>query len=777
MYQSSAGGLVIRTTRGSYGMGILKTTNGGATWTKSLDWSYNNQRGVQMLRMNPLNPNTIYAATTEGVYKSMDAGASWTSIGPATMAQDLLIHPTDTNLVLCSSGNFKFGAGIWRSEDGGTSWSELSPTAFSGKTLLAMNGQNPNTVYADICDSTTGVGNVWKSTNFGLSWNVFAASPGIYGVQGWYSHFIAVHPLDSNKLFHGAVSSRVTTNGGATWSGPSGGPYSDNHAFAYDPANPNILYTANDDGIERSTNFGLSWTDVDDNLQTGQFYNGFSNSTTDSNLAIVQSQDHIPGYKYTGSNSWSRSAVDEAGWTAIDPTNDNIMYAVNRYGGSVSKSTNRGISFGSGVGLSTTGAWNTPIVIAPSNTSILYVGKTKVFKSTNAGVSYTAMNGNLTLDNNTILGLAISSSNPDTVYVGTAPTVASAHVYRTTNGGTSWTDVTGTLPNRYMLDLAVDPSNSRIVYVTLGGFGSGHIFRTTNAGAAWTDISGALPDIPMTAVLVDPLYTNVVYAGSDLSVFVSTNGGTTWNAFGDGLPDAVLVSDLTMTPSNRTIRVSTHGNGAYQRKMPSVFPSLALTSPNGGEAWEAGSMQTISWAQTIIPAVKLEYTTDDGASWLTIAETLPGYPDTYQWTPLKTLTSLARMRVTSTSDTTLRDQSDAVFTIYYGGNIVGYRGGWNMVSLPTTTANTRATSIFPTAVSNMFRFSGSYVAAESLDHGSGYWIKLPSAQNVSLPGTGVTDDTIDVVDGWNLVGSVGSPIAVAVVGSIPGGLVTSEFFA
>jgi photosystem II stability/assembly factor-like uncharacterized protein len=307
-------------------------------------------------------------------------------------------------------------------------------------------------------------------------------------------------------------------------------------------------------------------------MQSGQIYNGFSCSTTDSLLALAQSQDHIPGYRYLGASSWDHgSAVDESGWTAIDPANDNIMYAVYRFGYYVYKSVDRGVSF-NWAGSFNSGAWNSPIVISPSNPSTVYFGTTSIYKTINAAGNWSTTNGGAALDGNPALCMAMSATNTDTVYVGMAPIVTSAHIYRTVNGGSSWTNVTGSLPNRYPLDLAVDPTNSRIVYAAFGGFGSGHLFKTTDAGTSWSDISGTLPDAPTTALVVDPLHPNVVYVGNDISVYVSTDGGTAWSLFGAGLPDGVIVSDLSISPSNRTLRVATHGNGIWERKMLFELP-------------------------------------------------------------------------------------------------------------------------------------------------------------------------------------------------------------
>jgi photosystem II stability/assembly factor-like uncharacterized protein len=595
-YQRSVGGVVIRTTRGSYGIGILKTTDGGNTWTKSLDWTCNQQRGVARLAVNPLNNGTIFAATTEGVFKSTDKGTTWNNILPVLLAKDIIINSLDTNKILASCGNFaSTGHGLYRSTNAGSTWSGPELSTFSGKTMICACSSNPDIVFASAADSTTGYGELWKTTNFGIDWNQMSTSGtnDIFGVQGWYSHYVIVNPTNPNLIIHNSVGLSKSTDGGITFTQVSSA-YPDNHSFAIDPTNPDIVYIVNDDGIYRTTNFGTSYTDVGFGLQTGQFYNGFSNSATDSFLAVGQSQDHIPGYKYSGNMVWDRSAVDETGWTTINPANDNIIYAVYRFGQQVYKSANRGVSF-SGSSAFTAGSWNSPLVISPSNTNILYFGTYFVYKTTNSGSSWFTTNNSSTLDGNPALSIAISSTNPDTVFIGMAPLSNMAHVFRTTNGGTTWNNVTSILPNRYPMDIAVDPKNSRIVYSVFGGFSSGHVFKSTDAGSNWMDITGSLPDIPTTAIAIDTQNTNNLYVGNDFGIYISTDAGNSWMSFNEGLPDAIIVADLSISKSNRKLRVATHGNGVYERDLfNGTFPpsfdyrSLTFTFPTASDSFYKG---------------------------------------------------------------------------------------------------------------------------------------------------------------------------------------------
>ena len=775
-YQVAITGLVIRTTRGSYGVGILKTTDGGATWTKSLDWLYNDQRGIQAIRMNPRNPNTLIAATTEGIYRTFDAGTSWEQIFIVPMGEDIIINSNDTSLVLISCGNFSSGGGLFRSTDEGTTWQAVpgAVSSYSGKALLDVYRANPNTVYASTADSTSGETYLWRSTDFGLTWTVLNSDP-VAGVQGWYSHFVAVHPTDSSQIVHAGVSIFKSTNGGSNFSSRPGSYY-DHHGFAVDPNNPDVLYIVNDDGIYRSTNFGGNYTSVGLGLLTGQLYNGASCSATDSSIMLVQSQDHIPGYLYTGSLTWQISAADEVGWTAIDQTNDNIMYSEYRFGEYIQKSYDRGLSWTGGYGFSGTGAWNSPFVLSPSSPNVLYFGDQRIYKTTSGGSGWYATNGGHVLDGNPALSMAVAATNPDTAFVGMAPRTTSMHVFRTTNGGSTWTNVTGILPDRYPLDIAIDPHNSAVVYITFGGFDAGHVFKSTNAGLNWSDISGALPPIPTGAILVDPLSSNFLYVGNDIGVYASTDGGSTWNSFNEGLPEAVLVADLNYTPSNRTLRIATHGNGAYQRKLPLTFPALVLSAPRGGENWKVGTTQVISWSSALVQAKRLEYTTDNGESWISIADSISPISTSYHWVVPPTLTEQAKVRVTSLADTGLRSMNGGTFTIFIHGIMVSADNGWNLVSLPLRVTDARKSVIFPTAITPLFSYNAGYEMKDTLANGVGYWLKLPAQQTVPMHGDTVGLDSIHVNAGWNLIGSITNQIPVSHISSVPSHIISSECY-
>ncbi len=776
-YQGSTGGTVIRTTRGSYGIGILKTTDAGVTWTKSLDWSYNQERGIQKIVINPLNHNTLFSATTEGIYKSTNAGTSWLRVDSTKMAEDIIIHPTDTNKIMASTGNFFdiFNIpSVLRSIDGGSTWENITFVFSTGKTLLEMYASNPNVVYASVADTTTDPAYLWRSTDFGTSWTLLNSSVSI-SPQGWFSHFVAVHPTDSTKIIHGTRSVYRSTNGGTNFSFINNAIFVDLHNYAHHPTNPNIIYIVSDQGIYRSDNFGTTFTDMEDlngGLQTAQFYSGFSNSSTDSNFAVAGVQD-LGGPIYSGGTIWGITyAPGESGWKIIHPLDDNIIYsATPEY---FFKSRNRGASSTFiNYPFSSYSSWNTPCILSPSQPLRVYYARTNIYRTNDSGATWTNLGQ---LDGNPILSMAISSTNADSMYVGTAAVVSRPHLFRTTNGRNSWTDITGTLPDRYPTDIALDPSNSSIVYVTFGGFRSGHVYKTTNAGSTWNDISGALPDIPTSAVLVDPVNNNFLYVGNDLGVFVSTDAGTTWSSFNEGLPEAVIVSDLTYSPSNQSLRVATHGNGAYQHRLPNAQSLLVLDSPNGGESLQAGSDKQIIWHGDVVSSVNLDYSLNDGIEWKSISQNVPANLPNYNWSVPYFLSSDVRLRISSSNNSLINDSSDNVFSIVYDGKIFSVSNRWNLVSLPVTISDASLDSIFPTAISDAYYFDGNYVPSDAILHGRSYWLKFNGEQLIAIKGTPFTEDTISVNPGWNMIGSIGTTISVNSISSLPPGLVTSEFY-
>ncbi|MEO8209699.1 MAG: hypothetical protein ABI840_03990, partial [bacterium] len=222
-YQFSQNGLDVRVTRGMYGIGILKTTDGGNTWTKSLDWAYDNKRGVWKVLINPKNSSILYAATSEGIYKSTNAGNSWFVQLDYKMVMDLEINRNDTSILFASIGNLTNDApltdkGIFKTSNGGVNWIKLAgglPTDWSGKTTIELYKGNPEFVFASIANDFSYVG-YYKSSNGGINWSVFNTDIPI-GNQGWYNNAHIVKSNDPNSILVGTIDVEKSINGGTTF--------------------------------------------------------------------------------------------------------------------------------------------------------------------------------------------------------------------------------------------------------------------------------------------------------------------------------------------------------------------------------------------------------------------------------------------------------------------------------------------------------------------------------------------------------------------------------
>ena len=600
-YQEVNGGVVYRPSRGSYGVGILKTTDNGETWTKVLDWTQNQERGVHMVKLD--DAGNVWAATSEGLLVSRDGGDSWSTSLDVVMASDVAFVPGQPGVVVAACGNqLSEGFGLYRSADGGENWSQIDspaiPDLFIGKTLLSTTPLVDGMVYASIGDGIESNGGtetfLIRSTDGGLTWETVSRID-YARYQGWFSHFVALSPFDADFLFTAGIETWASDNGGFSldqvsfYNGlpenpPIGGPegdafyvHPDIHHFAWHPADGDVFYLATDGGIFRTNDRGDTWEGLNGGLQTAQFYNGTAHAPTDSSLALGGLQDNNT-VRYLGTGRWRRGLGGDGAWAAFTPGNPDRSYNSAQYlnlwrsdDGFQSDFAPAQPPWPSSVET----AFIAPYVISPDAPQTVYAGRSVVYKSTDGGDSWQATDGGFPLDGNPPLSMAAARTDADVVYVGTAPFLrapvdnpAPPGVFVTQSGGTSWTNVTAGLPDRFPTDLAVHPTDPATAYVTFGGWGTPHLFKTTDYGQSWTDASAGLPDVPGMAVIVDPFDPDQVFYGNDVGVWRSDDGGDSWQPFVDGLPEAVHAFDLQISEQNRALRLATHGNGMYQRTLP-----------------------------------------------------------------------------------------------------------------------------------------------------------------------------------------------------------------
>ena len=581
------------------GVGIIKTTNGGASW---FSLGLEQTRHTGKIVIDPTNSNIMYAATMgtlytpnseRGLYKSTNGGATWTKVlfvNDSTGVVDVSINPQNPNILLAAAWQRRrgpegrryvggVGTGIYRTTNAGLSWTLLAnglpaPAATVGRPAVAIAPSNPAVAYVAYADDPGNFLGSYKTTDGGDTWTRTndANLSSLYSNFGWYFGKVFVNPTNENNVYIFGVSIAKTTNGGASWTTQST-THADNHAMAFHPTDPNILYIGNDGGRSKSTNGGTSWTrETDQDLFISQFYAGYIDYLNPAR-SIGGMQDNGTPRTQTGNrNDWVSINGGDGFYAVIDYSNSNYQYAESQYG-AIRRTTNNWSSSASGTGGMGAGDrynWSTPIVIDPNNPQVLYAGTQYLYKTTNRAVSWTAISPDLTNGlvpgfsaYATITTIDVATTDSNVVMVGTDD----ANVWVTTNGGANWIDINAGLPNRWITRVCFDPTNHTIAYVTLSGFRLDsplpHIFRTTNLGATWQNISGNLPEAPINVVLVDPLYPNRLYIGTDVGCYFTTNTGATWSLMGTGLPN-VAVSDMKLHAPTRIARAFTHGRSMWE---------------------------------------------------------------------------------------------------------------------------------------------------------------------------------------------------------------------
>ena len=616
------------------GGGVYKSTNAGSTWQRV---GLENTVAVGRILVSPVNPLKVYVAAVgsyfgpnpeRGVYKSDNGGATWSRVlhvSDSCGAIDIIMDPINPNNMMAAmwqrtrypNGGQLYGreSGIHKTTDGGNTWTVLGAanglpnpaTTNVGRIGLSISNSNPNVAYALYTNGTTYSG-FFKTTNAGLNWTN-ANGGGLqsgFSTFSWYFGQVRVHPTNPEIVYVLDLEVMKTTNSGTSWSEISGSVHVDHHALAFKPGDPNLLILGNDGGMYRSSNGGSSFTKVQ-SLPVTQFYEIGIDKTNPQRL-YGGTQDNGTNRTTTGSlGDWASIYGGDGFYVIVDYTNPNVIYAESQ-NGALGKSTNGGASFSgatSGINSSEKKNWSTPVIMDPNNNNILYYGTNKVYRTTNAASSWTAVSPDLTNGNQARLGtvatIAVAKTNSNIIMAGTDD----ANVWITTNNGTNWSKVSTTLPYRWITRVAFDPTNDNIAYVTYNGLKwkdpQPHVFRTTNRGQTWQDISSNLPDAPINAFDIDPLRPNVLFVGSDVGAYVSFNSGGSWQFLGSGLP-MVSVYDFKIHPTANYLVAGTHGRSMFKIDLAQVVgvSSNASEVPNGFELYQ-------NYPNPFNPSTKIRY--------------------------------------------------------------------------------------------------------------------------------------------------------------------------
>jgi hypothetical protein len=561
--------------------GVFRSHDGGITWTQ-----ISNDQQAQVifgqLIVDPANPSVLYLTCSQGVRRSSDGGATWPLVltGRAVTAActGLVLDPTNTSTLYAAIA----GVGVFKTTTGGqggnADWTKLGsglPTSGFSNVRLALCGANPATVYASV--RTTAGFQMFRTTDGGLTWALRSTLP----LTNLTNDVIGVDQTNPAIVYTGGKDFFRSTDGGVTFSNKNA-PHVDHHGFATDPVTSSTIYTVGDGGIFRSSDRGDSWILYGAGIANVMFFD-IAISPTDPDLVIGGTQDNGTLKYHGGGTAWREFHGGDGGTVAIDPTDANILYAMNQDIDTIVRFTDGGAGAGPSPangglphGKCVDGATRPPYwQVHPTQSGMLLASCKALWRSTSFGTGWYQVLSPFSGDS--VVRSAVEPT-VDTTNDRYYAACATGDLYASV-GGDGWSLIFS-LPSGLrplpVFDLCIDPVNPGIVYATFGAGGSsgrGRIFRLLCPGPglpalpiAFSDITTNLPlGLPAQAIAVHPRL-QTLFVGTNRGVFqgVSADNGVTWSwsPYNNGLPPA----DVGRLLFSRTglLRAGTFGRGAHE---------------------------------------------------------------------------------------------------------------------------------------------------------------------------------------------------------------------
>ncbi len=583
------------------GCGVLVSTDGGSTWTQSGASTFVTPNGAAQISKVLVDPETagsttstvVLVASVWGLYRSANSGASWTQVLSQPVS-DLVASP-NPGVYYAATGDFSGSGGVYKSTDDGLTWTPLSafPGAGAGVVRLGISATAPTVLYA----SAESVGSqqllgMWRSTDGGATWTSLAASGASCATQCWYDMYLAVDPSDPATVYFGGLDLYKSTDSAQAFTDLGSSLHVDQHALVFEPGFPDTILVGNDGGIYRSGDGGTTWTSLNTDLSITQFYAGVSYNPANASDILGGVQDNgVP--EWGGVPTWTAESGGDGGYSVFSPGGTTAYYALGGRGDGypgVFRRAGGGAWQYLATGITTSDRmnWVPPLVMDPTNPNVLYYGTYRLYRSTDGGSDWTAITGDLTNGSGGLSTVAVAPSDPNTIY--TASEDGAANV--TTDGGLTWRSISGGLPNRSITRIAVDPLDPHTAWLTVSGYGTGHVWKTTNGGSSWTDISYDLPNAPVNAIVLQ-LGSRELDVGTDVGVFALPQGATSWTPLAAGLP-TVPVTDLVYDGPHGRLIAGTHGRG--------VFALATSSAVLRGNITNTGTLSALD-AQVILAAV------------------------------------------------------------------------------------------------------------------------------------------------------------------------------
>ncbi|MCI0449942.1 MAG: T9SS type A sorting domain-containing protein [Chlorobi bacterium] len=575
-----------------YGRGLLKSTDGGETWrliTNGLPpITY-----FFKIAVNPKSPNVLLAAVgtnyanpvnTGGLYRSTDYGESWTRAVPLSVTESGLVC---NDVVFSSDGNKAYiigpsrtgspnwwenGTGYRISTDSGKTFTQIN-TNLAGTGYLSISEISPQVLYAFTaadCFSS----NIYRSVDSGKTWVLMSSS--FASNQCGYNMTVNVHPVNHTIVYAGTVALYRSSTSGVKFEEALPVFHADIHSLAFKPGNPNEFIVGCDGGVVKTTDGGYNFTNLNFTLSAMECYSLCSDPTEEFHLVACTQDNGLfdRGINPPPGNEWKVISGFDATSAVIDPDEPNryiVQLSASEVG--IHVSTNRGLFWFEASGLPRQGeyAWLRPIVKEPGAQGVYFTPYSNdIYESTDYGFNWSPLNSTGISDK--IIELAVSPGNSNIMFAATGPfeympESYQHRVYKSIDGGLTWNEISS-LPNRYASAIKIDKDNPDDVIISFAGFGTNHIFRTTSGGVQWTaidcnNIEPCLPDVPVNDLEIDydtSTGRREYFAATDIGVFRSLGDGI-WREIYDGLPNCIVM-DIEI--HRNKLRAATFGRGVFE---------------------------------------------------------------------------------------------------------------------------------------------------------------------------------------------------------------------
>ncbi|MBS1584226.1 MAG: hypothetical protein JSS82_01565 [Bacteroidetes bacterium] len=597
----------------TYSIGVMKSVDGGATWNATglapdISWYFQSNT----LIINPTDTNNLLLAANWGIYRTTNGGQSWTNVQNGDF-KEVVYCPGHPNIVYAA------GSQIWRSADSGLTWTQITNVSNVNRVSVAVSADNPAIVKAIFSTAdNSGLAGIYSSSDTGntfteiysvpdcsknlLSWSTVPDANSCGG-QGWYDLCIAMDPANVNNVIIGGVNTWYSTDGGYNWTiatewyTDNNFPllqtvHADKHYLKYHPLVPGKLFECCDGGIYSCTDpLSLLWSDKTNGLGITEFYR---NAVTGVNPFVIGgAQDNGTKAVRVG------QSLEMTGGDGMDCQEDYVtpfIVYTSSQNGYLMRSNDGGqnyVSISDNVPGNPGGSWVTPFFIDPHVHTSLYAGFDKLYYSTDTGNTWTAIS-NVFDTSHTIDRIALSNTNINNIYV-----LVNNNLYRTTNFGGSWNQVTVPYPG-WISDIAIDPHDAGQLWVTFSSYDTAKVASYRPSQGGWSNYSQGLPNVPASCIVVDT-FSKTKYIGTDVGVFYRDTTMTQWALYNNNLAmPSVHVSDLGINYVTNEIWAATYGRGMWHSPknehplgisiVPLVLNAMAISpNPNTGSFTVSGA--------------------------------------------------------------------------------------------------------------------------------------------------------------------------------------------